>query len=443
MKRERKRKGFLMLSAVIALSTLSAIAILGLAVVGRTSAERKNALDSAYSRAFYDMCDSANNLEVNLSKLMVASSKTESLALINDTTAQAELAENSLSALPVSYEEVIKTSKYLNQVSDWSRSYATAVVKGADCKNYCSQAEELYIVARSLNENLKELAVKADGKCISECVGENRLLTLDFKGAMSDIENNGIEYPELIYDGPFSDAKTHCWKALDKMAEIDENTAVTTAKNLLGVSEATVSGVTEGKATLYEIEGKVDGEWANASVSKKGGLVVEFNRYKKVGGVTLSDKQAQEIAVSKASELGYKDLQPVWYNSERGIAFVNLAPVIDKVVIYTDLVKVKVALDDGTLLGVEASGYCAGHESSTLAPTMDEETALSLVSDKIAVEKVTLALIPDEDSDKDYLCYEVYGSYKGLDYFVYIDAHNGAQREVKRVIDDSQGEMIM
>ena len=78
MKRERKRKGFLMLSAVIALSTLSAIAILGLAVVGRTSAERKNALDSAYSRAFYDMCDSANNLEVNLSKLMVASSKTES-----------------------------------------------------------------------------------------------------------------------------------------------------------------------------------------------------------------------------------------------------------------------------------------------------------------------------------------------------------------------------
>lgn len=43
------------------------------------SVKRKNTLESVYSRALYDMCDSVNNLEVNLSKLMIADSKAESV----------------------------------------------------------------------------------------------------------------------------------------------------------------------------------------------------------------------------------------------------------------------------------------------------------------------------------------------------------------------------
>ena len=443
MKRERKRNGFLLLSAVIGLSLFSVIAILGLIVVGRTAAERKSMLESGYRRAFYDMCDSVNNLEVNLSKLMVASSKSESLSLINDTTAQAEIAESSLSALPVDYGEVIKTSKYLNQVSDWSRSYASAVVKGNDCEQFNNQAEQLYIVARSLNGSLKELAAKTEGKCISDCVGENRLLTLDFAGAIGDIEHNSIEYPELIYDGPFSDAKTHCWKGLEGKADITEAQAVERIGSLLGIENAEVIGVTDGKAKLYELNGAFEGDTVSVAITVKGGLITEYNRYKSVMGVTLSEAQARAKAQEKITELGYENVQPVWYNAERGVAYINFVPVIDEVIIYTDLIKVKLALDDGSLLGIEASGYCAGHDTKSLVPTISEQTARSLISNKIAVEKVTLAVIPDEDADKDYLCYELYGSYKGLDYFVYIDAYDGAQREVLRVIDDSQGKMIM
>ena len=57
------------------------------------------------------------------------------------------------------------------------------------------------------------------------------------------------------------------------------------------------------------------------------------------------------------------------------------------------------------------------------------------------MEKVSLAVIPDGETEK--FCYEVYGSYKGLDYFVYVDAENGAQVDVLRVIDSGQGSMIM
>ena len=50
-------------------------------------------------------------------------------------------------------------------------------------------------------------------------------------------------------------------------------------------------------------------------------------------------------------------------------------------------------------------------------------------------------MIPYKETER--FCYEIYGSYKGLDYFVYIDAENGEQADVLRVIDSEQGSMIM
>ena len=146
------------------------------------------------------MCDSVNNLEVNLSKLMIADSKAESVPIINETIAQAELAESSLCQLPLDINNVRKTSKFFNQVGDWCQSYSGAIMKQADTSAYVDQAETLYIAARNINENLKELASAADGKKITESIGEKRLLSLDFEFSFEDMENNSIDYPELIYD---------------------------------------------------------------------------------------------------------------------------------------------------------------------------------------------------------------------------------------------------
>lgn len=442
MKRESK-KGYLLFSAVIAFMVLSALTITGLAVVNHASSNRKNELENNYSRAFYDMCDSVNNLEINLSKLMVASGKTESLAIINDTTAVAEIAENSLSDLPLSYEQTIKTSKYFNQVSDWSRSYATAVVNGGSNENYTTQAENLYLVARSLNEKLKELSQKLGDRNIGECVGEDRLLPFNFSSAIGDIENNGIDYPQLIYDGPFSDAKKHIWRAVESADDISEEQAVKKAESVDGFKANKVYKTT-GKTTVYEVEGSVEGDDAIVSVTEKGGMIVSYNRNRAVREVTLGKSRAIATAEEKIKAFGYDGLQAVWYNSGDGIAYINLAPVEREVIIYPDLVKVKIALDDGAILGIEASGYChAHHDGRNLSPTIDEDTARSMVSKKIAVEKVSLAIIPDEQGEKEYFCYEVCGKYKGLDYFIYVDALSGTQRQVLRVIDGDQGEVVM
>ncbi len=432
---------YILTATVAALAVLAAVLVAGTVIINSESANRKNGLDNMYSAAFYDLVDSANNIEVNLSKLMIANGKKESVTVINDTTAQAELASSSISRLPFEPENIEKTVKFYNQVGDWCRSYAAAILGGADTASYRDQAETLYIAARNINESLKDISAESNGKPISECVGGDRLLVFDMNVGMSDVENNSVEYPELIYDGPFSDAKKYDFRALDGMEEVKAERAIEIAAEKVGLTDAEFMGETDGKTPVYELQGKIAGDDAHVSVTKKGGVIIGFDRTKSVGKVSLTREEASAKADDYAARLGYENLEPVWYNAENGVGFVNLAPVVNGVTCYPDLVKVKVALDDGEILGAEATGYCSGHYDRNLKPTISEKTALSLISDKIAVEKVSLAVIPYKETER--FCYEIYGSYKGLDYFVYIDAVNGEQADVLRVIDSDQGSMIM
>lgn len=432
---------YVLIATVAALAVLAAVLIAGTVLINGESSERKNGLDNMYSSAFYDLSDSANNIEVNLSKLMIAGGKKESVTVINDTTAQAELASSSLSRLPLEPDNVEKTVKFYNQVGDWCRSYAAAILTGADTESYREQAETLYIAARNINESLKDVSAEMNGRAISECVGDDRLLAFDMNFNVGDMQNNSVEYPELIYDGPFSDSKKYDFRALDGMEDVSSDRAVEIAAERTGLENAELIGETDGKTPVYQLRGTVNGDDASVSVTKRGGLIIAYDRTKAVEKVNLIREEASAKAADYAAKLGYESLQPVWYNSENGVGFVNLAPVVDGVTYYTDLVKVKVALDDGEILGAEATGYCSGHCERSLAATISENTARSLVSPKIAVENVSLAVIPYKEAER--FCYEIYGSYKGLDYFVYIDAVTGEQADILRVIDSAQGSLIM
>ena len=101
-------------------------------------------MQNSYKRAFYEMSDGASNIEVNLSKLAVSPARSETIPLLTNLSAQSALAENSLSQLPLDYHEAQNTSKFFNQVGDWSRSYSRDIALGKDLAPYENQAEILY-----------------------------------------------------------------------------------------------------------------------------------------------------------------------------------------------------------------------------------------------------------------------------------------------------------
>ncbi len=426
--------------ALVAISSFAIALVVGMIVYNTEGVRSKRALEGVYRKAFYDTLDSVNNLEIDLSKLIVSPSSNESLPLLTKVSSSSAQASASISTLPLSYNAVTKTSKYFNQVSDWCSSFAKAVTEKREVSQYARQAETLYACAKKINSRLQEMYEKSQNGMLFS-LQEGVLMPENFSFDFEESGNNSIEYPTLIYDGPFSDAKKYEWSAIEGKAEITEENALEKVREI-GFTDSKMLGVTEGKTTLYQISGLLGEDTAYFSISKKGGYIVNFDLSKRVGVATLSDKDAQTLAVSKAKVMGYEGLEPIWYNASDGVGYVNLAPKVNDITYYPDIVKVKIALDDGTLLGLEASGYCSSHKDRLLSPTISENTALSMVSEKLAVKNIALALIPYGENDEK-LCYEINGEYEGLDYFVYIDAFDGKTRDVLRVVNNEQGSLIM
>ena len=110
---------------------------------------------------------------------------------------------------------------------------------------------------------------------------------------------------------------------------------------------------------------------------------------------------------------------------------------------YTDLVKVKVALDNGEALGLEAKNYCLNHcKERNTSLTMNRAAVPTLVDDRLDIVSVRGALIP-LDNGEERLCYEAAAKYNDLYYFVYLDAVNGETVKIMRTVDSAQGNLVM
>ena len=148
-------------------------------------------------------------------------------------------------------------------------------------------------------------------------------------------------------------------------------------------------------------------------------------------------------ATEKASQFlqrnGFYSMQNSYYEKSAGIATINFAYVQDNVTCYSDLIKVRVALDNGDILGIESNGYLMNHTQRELpSPKLTMEDAHSKISTGLEVSGTKLALIP-KDSMREVLCYEFKGVFNGKNFIVYVNADNGREEEIFLLIESEEG----
>ena len=84
--------------------------------------------------------------------------------------------------------------------------------------------------------------------------------------------------------------------------------------------------------------------------------------------------ETESITQEKANELGkqflesreIKNMKETYYIKQDGIVTINYAYMQNNVIMYPDLIKLKVALDNGEILGIETTGYLNSHEERNL-----------------------------------------------------------------------------
>ncbi|WP_352420292.1 germination protein YpeB [Proteiniborus sp.] len=443
-------------------SALLAIALLAVGVWGAYQYQLKNdykiALSNDYQRLFHDTKAHIANVQVALSKALLSDSKEQNVLLLTQIMQQASLAQDKLSQLPVSHSDISKTQKYLTQVADYSYSLVKQHLTGKELDS--KQRESMFNLQDYSAYLTKELATLQD-KIMKGDVALGRVERKQREGlretnedmlntSLAKFEETMTEYPELIYDGPFSDQIMNMKpKGLgNKKVSVEEARKI--AEDFLGNKQKwTLTLFEEGDqlndaATIPSHSFSVStGDRDNKtggyiSVSKQGGHVVWMANPRGAGNISLSMKQAQDRALKFLEEKGYKNMEPNYSLRYDGVGLFNFAYTEKNVTIYPDLIKVKVALDNGDIVGFEAAAYLHAHHNRQIPePKLTQEEARDKVRLDFNIDSIRLAMIPK--GSKEVLCYEFKGKYKESDYIVYINALDGKEEQILQIIKDENG----
>ncbi len=439
---QTRKRGWIVTSIALMLLSACLMAAVTFSLAHNTRALR--AVERTYEQNLYDLSDNLNNIEVNLSKLMIAPEGRFATALLTDVYSEAQAAEKAFASLPVDWHASEEAAGFLNRVADFAISYQQALIGGRTGKGYTDCIEDMYIAARRLNAEISDsVSLVSQNKLDIRKITSGKPFSYRQSGK-SMISHHSVEYPELIYDGPFSDGRAdeeYRW------FEGSESITLARAKEIASeiLQEWEVETITSaGKSAqepLFELSATCKRGDAYMSVSEHGGKLVNLSISRPIGAIMLGETSAKACAKDFAARMGY-NVEPVWYQSIGGVAYVNLAPVENDVVLYTDLVKVKVALDNGEALGLEAKNYCLNHTVRDVTLTMNKNAVPTLIDSRLRLKLVRGALIPVENGGE-RLCYEAACEYKGLDYFIYLDGATGETVKIMRTVDSDQGSLVM
>lgn len=404
------------------------------------------ALEDTYNRAFFELTGYVDDIDSLLAKSMLATDAGELVSISNELSVQANSAKACLAQLPITEIQLDKTEKFLSQVGDYTYTLSRSLI---DSKNITGEEyknlRSLGAFATSLNGTLAELC----GEVYSGRVrfGDNHSITLvktvyaTDDHPLSAVEKEFGEYPSLIYDGPFSE---HIENMTPKMTEgkrsITKQEAEKIASEFLNSDRVEFAGETENsRMDSFIFHTKRGSEEESIAITKQGGNVVYFMKNRRI----FTEKIPMDTAMNKAraflADKGYKDMTTSYYEKVGGVATINFAYKQGDVVCYSDLIKVKVALDDGEVIGIEANGYIMNHHRRELrSNTISKQEARTKISPHLSIDAVSMALIP-KDSKREVLCYEFKGTSNGRNFLVYINAENGREEDIQILIESPDG----
>lgn len=411
------------------------------------------------NRTIYEIITNVNNIDTLVTKLRITNSSEYNLSLIAKVMAEANSAKDNLSILPVDQNSVKNVSKFLSQVIGFSEML---VSKGGDLtKQDRTNLEKINEVANNLNKTLQDIYNKLNEGSIKwdevEKVAENELnkdkneLKLTGINTIGDSLEN---YEGLIYDGAFSSHITNnspkgltdkivtVEQATEKVKQVVENM---NTKEKYEIEEIKYNGEINGNVIVYDFDVKLKAKEFNVDVqiTKQDGKLILLLSDRDVNEKIIEIDTAKELGNKYLKKLGLEQFEPTYYLTTDNMVTINYAAVQNQVILYPDLIKVKIALDTGEICSVECTGYIYNHVvRNNITPKITEEEAKENVNSDIQIEYSGLAIIPLESKDE-VLTYEFRGMINDKEVLVYINANSCNEENILIILETPGGILTM
>lgn len=438
-------KIFHIVAAVILLTAIILLSVF-LGLSRSESATWMEMSENNMQSAYYTLSDSLLNIENNFSKIRVTRDGTLASEMLIDVAMDSQTAAANLAILSYSGYDMSSLVKFCNQVGDYSKYLIKKIAMGEDL------SEEDYETLTKLYEATYAIGKKLNAVKDALMSGEKIVTGLDefnsnFTEIADSLVDGSIQYPSLIYDGAFSDSLEEREPKALEGEDIDPEAQEEKIARILcdyEIKEIKYDGESDNGFTAYVYDVKLkDGGSVYVQLAKKGGAIVMWDKQFDSQEPKLSVEEGVELAEQYMQKQGYENMKGVYACVTDSVLYVNMCYVDNDVIVYPDMIKIKVSLDDGKIIGFEGLNYIYNHTSRTIdEPTLTEGEVRNMDFGGLQVQSVRLAVIP-LDNGKETLTYEVYGKVDEYAFYVFIDAKTGKAVEVLQVIDSDEGELLM
>ena len=411
--------------------------------------------ENAYNRALYEVVGYMENVENYLAKSTISTGSKHGAETLTSLWREANLAQTYLSMLPIESQELENTEKFLNQVSDYSYSLSRKNINGENLsEDDLKNLEDLHKYSVELSNVVNQISFDLENGSISwkdlqggEDVEFAQQVSSDFN-ISTTLEENFHEYSGLIYDGAYSEHITSKKKKGLTGEKISEDDGENIVREFVGndnIKELNRLGKSDNASTpvfTYNVITK-DEQNISMTISEKGGHIVYMNSDREVAVENLTQEEANKKGLEFLNKKGFNDMIVTYYLKNEGIVTINYAYSQNGTVMYPDLIKLKIALDDGEILGVETKGYLNNHTKRDLSKVkVSKEQAKKKLNKNLNIQSEKMAVIPTE-WETEVLCYEFKGKILDTEYLVYINAETGEEEDILIITNTPNGTLTM
>lgn len=427
------------------------VGIAGTAFWGYQEHREKTAVlinaENNYQRAFHDLTYQMDLLNDKIGTTLAMNSRSSLSPQLAEVWKITSQAHGDVGQLPLTLLPFNKTEEFLANIGNFS--YKTAV-RDLDKEPL---TEKEYATLKTLYEQSGE--IQQDLRQVQHMVLENNLRWMDVelalateKGKTDNTIIDGFKTVEKTVEGysetDFGPAQINLQKRdenFEKLSgsKISKDEAVKITRKYAPLNNAGNVKVTEsGKGSHYgfysvSIQDPKTKLEASMDVTKKGGYPIWFllDREVKKQTLSLNDASNKAIAFLKDNKFENLDLfESAQYDNIGVFTFVGNQ---DGVRIYPDAIKMKVALDNGEIVGFSAEDYLKSHKAREIPKAgIAIEDAKTKINPNLKIMDQATAIILN-DLNEEVLCYEFMGVLGNDTFRIYINAEDGTEEKIEKL----------
>lgn len=429
---------------IVSFALAAVLAAFGLALQSRGEAARWRAmLENHYARSMGELSANLSSIATDLEKSRYIGTPAQLARLSARVWRESGSAKEALGALPTGELQLETAYRFLSQAGDYAMSLSARVLAGETLTDQeRANAAALEKTAISLRDYVDDAIWKyRTGRLSPRQLMEADAGAAALVSGFENLDETVTGYPTLIYDGPFSD---HLLSRVPAMTRGARPVSEAEARQIA----AKAAALSPEELTRQDDENSVMPSYVFCSreicvgVTKAGGYVTYL-----LDGRALGDERLRQDAIFQRAEkfldgLGLKDMRATYFEKADGVCTINYAATQDGITLYTDLVKVGVALDDGAIVYYDARGYLMNHKARELSPpALTAGQAATSLSPLLNIGASRLALIPTPGQNE-ALTYEFTASPKddpAQQILVYVNAATGAEENILLLVKTPGG----